>query len=483
MIGSVYDCLPSAALASHLSPPSSHLFPGSVAPSTPPPELSCSECGTGGAGGRSLSTTPSSTLVGHARATAGSPHAPHLPVSRSAPTMSATMDADLLPHVPHSVPSRRGSATSDEASCADSASACVTSTAVTSVTRTERRRSSCPHAHAAHAVTVTISPPTLAVRSASAWLVSSLRCRISNASLFRYREEGRAARVSAIVVVMALGCWAPYVAVLVLHAALPRHAAATPRHLDALALAALAAAVCISPCLFAFRNRRVQKEVGLLSSPLSSPPPVLQPTATAPLTDVCAFSGPANALPVGPRPEGLSGPRPRLRHGVREGQRPEGQWRPRRPRRRRQRASTAPPQPHGQPGRGLQHAVRQVSLGDERERGSLPLPLRPSLSLMLIHCFASSLQHLGAHSVELEHRQGFEPRAEGPQLARRRRRQRRERTHGLRVAAAHHPRPALGTAPSARGRPDRGDGQELLLVGGVLLPGVRSLDGHRGRVN
>ncbi|KAJ1524495.1 hypothetical protein ONE63_010990 [Megalurothrips usitatus] len=228
---------------------------GSVAPSTPPPELSCSECGLGAVSGgpRSAAATPSSTLSGH-------PGHPGLPVSRSAPAMDAVAAAAALEaaELPVSgAPSRRGSATSsavDEASCADSASACVPHGG-------QRRRSSCPH------VTVTISPPALPVRSASAWLVSSLRCRISNASLFRYREEGRAARVSAIVVVMALGCWAPYVAVLVLHAALPRHAAAEPRHLDALALAALAAAVCISPCLFAFRNRRVQKEVRRMLCP------------------------------------------------------------------------------------------------------------------------------------------------------------------------------------------------------------------------
>ncbi|KAK3927161.1 Histamine H1 receptor [Frankliniella fusca] len=262
---------------------------GSVAPSTPPPELSCSECGPGLP--RSVGPTPSSTLSGHARAAPAPAHG--LPVSRSAPAMDAMAhqaeaaagEASSGPgpgpgpglgpgqrlQLPASRRSSRSSVTSapdDAASLGDSVSTCGSALPA----RAERRRSSCPHAHA---VTVTISPPPppLAVRSASAWLVSSLRCRISNASLFRYREEGRAARVSAIVVVMALGCWAPYVAVLVLHAALPApggpgsSAARLPRHLDALALAALAAAVCISPCLFAFRNRRVQKEVRRLLCP------------------------------------------------------------------------------------------------------------------------------------------------------------------------------------------------------------------------
>lgn len=263
---------------------------GSVAPSTPPPELSCSECGLPGPwpGLRPGLRTPPGTM----------PSMPGrgLPVSRSAPAMDAAalmaasaalQQSQQGQHQsrPHQLleASRRSSVASEppgSTASADNTSACgvPSSTASTAASAgslargaADRRRSSCPHVHA---VTVTVSPPptpaaALPARSASAWLVSSLRCRISNASLFRYREEGRAARVSAIVVVMALGCWAPYVAVLVLHAALPPGlppaAAAGPgRHLDALALAALAAAVCISPCLFAFRNRRVQKEVSRL---------------------------------------------------------------------------------------------------------------------------------------------------------------------------------------------------------------------------
>jgi len=90
--------------------------------------------------------------------------------------------------------------------------------------------------------------------------VNTLRTRISNASLFRYREEARAARVSAVLLVMALVCWAPYALLLPLHAALPPNAA-PPRVADQLALAALAAAATASPCLFAYRNRRIQREV------------------------------------------------------------------------------------------------------------------------------------------------------------------------------------------------------------------------------
>lgn len=101
---------------------------------------------------------------------------------------------------------------------------------------------------------------TPSVRSTSSSLVSSLRCRLSNASVFRYREETRAARVSALVIVMALLCWLPYVALLVLRAAAPK-SQTVPRWADAVGLALLCSAALVSPCLFAFRSRRIQREV------------------------------------------------------------------------------------------------------------------------------------------------------------------------------------------------------------------------------
>ncbi|XP_049767317.1 tyramine receptor tyra-2 [Schistocerca cancellata] len=101
------------------------------------------------------------------------------------------------------------------------------------------------------------------VRSTSSSIVTSLKHRISNASVFRYREETRAARVSALVVVMALFCWFPYVAALLLHSgllvALP--AGGVPHYVDALSLTMLAAGTVASPFLFALRSRRVQREV------------------------------------------------------------------------------------------------------------------------------------------------------------------------------------------------------------------------------
>ncbi|XP_067015763.1 5-hydroxytryptamine receptor 6 isoform X2 [Anabrus simplex] len=99
------------------------------------------------------------------------------------------------------------------------------------------------------------------VRSTSSSIVSSLRCRLSNASVFlRYREETRAARVSALVIVMALFCWLPYVAVLGLRAATP-DSKAVPRSIDAVTVALLCSSAIISPALFAFRSRRIQREL------------------------------------------------------------------------------------------------------------------------------------------------------------------------------------------------------------------------------
>jgi len=85
--------------------------------------------------------------------------------------------------------------------------------------------------------------------------MSSLKYRISNASMFRYREETRAARVSALVIVMALVCWLPYVTVLGLHTLTD-----IPRCVHYASVTLLVSAALISPCLFAYRNRRIQRE-------------------------------------------------------------------------------------------------------------------------------------------------------------------------------------------------------------------------------
>ncbi|OAD52485.1 Dopamine D2-like receptor [Eufriesea mexicana] len=98
------------------------------------------------------------------------------------------------------------------------------------------------------------------VRSTSSY-INSLKDRISNGSIFRHREEARAARISALVIVMGLICWSPYVILLVMKN-LPR---STDQHLphkyDVLASSLLILAAYISPLLFGYRSKRVKREL------------------------------------------------------------------------------------------------------------------------------------------------------------------------------------------------------------------------------
>lgn len=98
------------------------------------------------------------------------------------------------------------------------------------------------------------------VKSTSSY-INSLKDRISNGSIFRHREETRAARISALVIVMGLTCWSPYVILLVMKN-LPRY---TDQHLshkyDVLASSFLILAAYISPLLFGYRSKRVKREL------------------------------------------------------------------------------------------------------------------------------------------------------------------------------------------------------------------------------
>ncbi|XP_011645963.1 uncharacterized protein LOC105432728 isoform X1 [Pogonomyrmex barbatus] len=98
------------------------------------------------------------------------------------------------------------------------------------------------------------------VRSTSSY-INSLKHRISNGSLFRYREETRAARISALVIVMGLICWSPYVLLSVMKN-LPQYSDYVfPHEYDVLALSFLILAAYASPLLFGYRSRRVKREL------------------------------------------------------------------------------------------------------------------------------------------------------------------------------------------------------------------------------
>ncbi|XP_012232871.1 uncharacterized protein [Linepithema humile] len=98
------------------------------------------------------------------------------------------------------------------------------------------------------------------IRSTSSY-INSLKHRISNGSLFKYREETRAARISALVIVMGLICWSPYVLLTVMKN-LPQYSDYEfPHQYDVLALSFLILTAYASPLLFGYRSKRVKREL------------------------------------------------------------------------------------------------------------------------------------------------------------------------------------------------------------------------------
>ncbi|XP_054281018.1 probable G-protein coupled receptor No18 [Macrosteles quadrilineatus] len=106
---------------------------------------------------------------------------------------------------------------------------------------------------------MTRSPTRSSLRSTSSFIMNSLRCRISNASMFKYREETRAARISALVIVMGLVCWSPFSLVVLFTS--PLVGIHVPHSVAKLSLTLLVIASVVSPLLFAHRNRRIQRDI------------------------------------------------------------------------------------------------------------------------------------------------------------------------------------------------------------------------------
>ncbi|XP_044740121.1 muscarinic acetylcholine receptor M4 [Chrysoperla carnea] len=96
--------------------------------------------------------------------------------------------------------------------------------------------------------------------------MNTLKCRISNASLFRYREETRAAKISVIVIVMVLICYIPYGIALILHITNLQTSSALTIF-DSISLIHLVFSSVISPFLFALRNRRIKREIRKIFHP------------------------------------------------------------------------------------------------------------------------------------------------------------------------------------------------------------------------
>ncbi|XP_065201679.1 probable G-protein coupled receptor No18 [Planococcus citri] len=98
------------------------------------------------------------------------------------------------------------------------------------------------------------------LKSTSSSIVNSLRHRISNASMFRYREETRAARISALVIVMALFCWLPFTLMILIHSPLLGKIM-LPHFVKQLGILSLSSNAVVSPFIFAHRNRRIHREL------------------------------------------------------------------------------------------------------------------------------------------------------------------------------------------------------------------------------
>lgn len=87
--------------------------------------------------------------------------------------------------------------------------------------------------------------------------MTSIRHRLSNASsIFKYREESRAARISILVVIMFLISYFPYGLLVLLHGRI-----SLLTNSAALAVTFLMVANVSSPFLFAYRNKRVRRGV------------------------------------------------------------------------------------------------------------------------------------------------------------------------------------------------------------------------------
>lgn len=106
-------------------------------------------------------------------------------------------------------------------------------------------------------MTDTKPPNSESLRSNSSF-INNLKSKISNASLFRYREETRAAKISILVIFMVLVCYVPYGISLALNTT---ETSAQIRTFNALSLSLLVLANLLSPFLFAYRNRRIQREL------------------------------------------------------------------------------------------------------------------------------------------------------------------------------------------------------------------------------
>ncbi|XP_018563110.1 5-hydroxytryptamine receptor 5B [Anoplophora glabripennis] len=106
-------------------------------------------------------------------------------------------------------------------------------------------------------------PRTKVVRTCSDRIahsfINNLRHKISNASVFRYREETRAAKISVLVILMVLVCYIPYGLTLILSSECVK--VNSSQIFNYLSLILLVFSNILSPFLFGYRNKRVKREI------------------------------------------------------------------------------------------------------------------------------------------------------------------------------------------------------------------------------
>ncbi|XP_065354810.1 uncharacterized protein LOC135949240 [Calliphora vicina] len=113
------------------------------------------------------------------------------------------------------------------------------------------------HQHLHHHQSLQI--PTIHASPKALSYMSSLRHRLSNASsLFKYRDESRAARISILVVIMFLVSYLPFGFLVLLQCRVP---AANFEESSQLAIFMILLANLSSPFIFAYRNKRVRRGV------------------------------------------------------------------------------------------------------------------------------------------------------------------------------------------------------------------------------
>ncbi|CAL4066440.1 unnamed protein product, partial [Meganyctiphanes norvegica] len=96
-------------------------------------------------------------------------------------------------------------------------------------------------------------------RSTSSQLVSNIRHRLSNASLFLYKEESRAAKISVAVVVLFFFSWFPYYLTKLIDSEIIQ--IVVPDFIQRMVLVLALSNAVISPYMYLYRSQRFQREV------------------------------------------------------------------------------------------------------------------------------------------------------------------------------------------------------------------------------